>query len=194
LKEKPTILNISEVEVQTEYALLISTCSGAWRYLIGDTIKFTNVDDAEIIITGRTKQFLSLCGEHLSQDNMNRAIDLVSEQLNISIPEFTVAGINYQNLFAHHWYVGTASDLDPELLRKMIDQYLGEVNDDYRVERIAALKEVFITVLPEEAFLDWMKKHGKFGGQHKFPRVMKNDRLEDWKEHIKQYPSKEIKA
>lgn len=194
LKEKPTILNISEVEEQTEYALLISTCSGAWRYLIGDTIKFTNVDDAEIIITGRTKQFLSLCGEHLSQDNMNRAIDLVSEQLNISIPEFTVAGINYQNLFAHHWYVGTASDVDPELLRKMIDQFLGEVNDDYRVERIAALKEVFITVLPEEAFLDWMKKHGKFGGQHKFPRVMKNDRLEDWKEHIKQYPSKEIKA
>jgi hypothetical protein len=118
---------------------------------------------------------------------MNRAIDLSSEELNISIPEFTVAGINYQNLFAHHWYVGTDDKVDPETLRKCIDKYLGEVNDDYRVERIAALKEVFITVLPSVAFIDWMKKHGKFGGQHKFPRVMKADRLEDWKEHIKSY-------
>ena len=183
----PTALNISEVDDQTEYALLISTCSGAWRYLIGDTVKFTDVDKAEIIITGRTKQFLSLCGEHLSQDNMNRAIDLASEELNISIPEYTVAGINYQNLFAHHWYVGTDDKVDAEILRRSIDKNLGEVNDDYRVERIAALKEVFITVLPSVAFIDWMKKHGKFGGQHKFPRVMKNDRLEDWQEHIKQY-------
>jgi hypothetical protein len=118
---------------------------------------------------------------------MNRAIDIVSEQLNISIPEFTVAGINYQNLFAHHWYIGTDDVVDPEQLRTMIDAQLSELNDDYRVERIAALKEVMITVLPSEAFIIWMKKHGKFGGQHKFPRVMKNDRLEDWKEHVKQY-------
>lgn len=192
IKGNPKVLHISEVDDQTEYALLISTCSGAWRYLIGDTVRFTDVDHAEIIITGRTKQFLSLCGEHLSQDNMNRAIDLTSEELNISIPEYTVAGVNYQNLFAHHWYVGTDDPVDPEVLRKCIDKYLGELNDDYRVERTAALKEVIITVLPSVAFIDWMKKHGKFGGQHKFPRVMKSERLEDWREHIKAYHAQQL--
>lgn len=186
LKNNPVTLNISQVEENTDYALLISTCSGAWRYLIGDTIRFTNVDSAEIVITGRTKQFLSLCGEHLSQDNMNRAIDLVSEELNISIPEFTVAGINYENLFAHHWYIGTPDDVDPAVVRASLDKHLCELNDDYRVERTAALKEVMVDVLPAETFISWMKKHGKVGGQHKFPRVMKNDRLEDWRDHVKQ--------
>jgi hypothetical protein len=187
LRDNPVTLNISQVEENTDYALLISTCSGAWRYLIGDTIRFTNVDAAEIVITGRTKQFLSLCGEHLSQDNMNRAIDLVSEELNISIPEFTVAGINYENLFAHHWYIGTPDSVDPNTVKAALDKHLCELNDDYRVERIAALKEVFVDVLPSEAFISWMKKHGKVGGQHKFPRVMKNDRLEDWRNHVKEY-------
>ena len=193
LKNNPVTLNISQVEENTDYALLISTCSGAWRYLIGDTIRFTNVDSAEIVITGRTKQFLSLCGEHLSQDNMNRAIDLVSEELNISIPEFTVAGINYENLFAHHWYIGTPDDIDPAVVRASLDKHLCELNDDYRVERTAALKEVMVDVLPAETFISWMKKHGKVGGQHKFPRVMKNDRLEDWREHVKQNATSKAK-
>ena len=193
LKNNPVTLNISQVEENTDYALLISTCSGAWRYLIGDTIRFTNVDSAEIVITGRTKQFLSLCGEHLSQDNMNRAIDLVSEELNISIPEFTVAGINYENLFAHHWYIGTPDDVDPAVVRASLDKHLCELNDDYRVERTAALKEVMVDVLPAETFISWMKKHGKVGGQHKFPRVMKNDRLEDWREHVKQNATSKAK-
>jgi len=193
LQKNPVTLNISQVEENTDYALLISTCSGAWRYLIGDTIRFTNVDSAEIVITGRTKQFLSLCGEHLSQDNMNRAIDLVSEELNISIPEFTVAGINYENLFAHHWYIGTPDDVDPAVVRASLDKHLCELNDDYRVERTAALKEVMVDVLPAETFISWMKKHGKVGGQHKFPRVMKNDRLEDWREHVKQNASSKAK-
>lgn len=193
LKNNPVTLNISQIEENTDYALLISTCSGAWRYLIGDTIRFTNVDSAEIVITGRTKQFLSLCGEHLSQDNMNRAIDLVSEELNISIPEFTVAGINYENLFAHHWYLGTPDDIDPAVVRASLDKHLCELNDDYRVERTAALKEVMVDVLPAETFISWMKKHGKVGGQHKFPRVMKNDRLEDWRDHVKQNATSKAK-
>lgn len=193
LKNNPVTLNISQIEENTDYALLISTCSGAWRYLIGDTIRFTNVDSAEIVITGRTKQFLSLCGEHLSQDNMNRAIDLVSEELNISIPEFTVAGINYENLFAHHWYIGTPDDIDPAVVRASLDKHLCELNDDYRVERTAALKEVMVDVLPAETFISWMKKHGKVGGQHKFPRVMKNDRLEDWRDHVKQNATSKAK-
>ena len=86
-------LLIDEVEEGKEYAILLSTCAGAWRYLIGDVIKFTSLEECEIVITGRTKHFLSLCGEHLSVDNMNKAIELVANDFNINIPEFAVAGI-----------------------------------------------------------------------------------------------------
>jgi hypothetical protein len=101
--EHPEILNIGQVAEDVEYAMLMTTCAGAWRYLIGDVIKFTSLKNYEIVITGRTKHFLSLCGEHLSQDNMNRAIEMVSTELKINIREFTVAGIPYKTLFAHHW-------------------------------------------------------------------------------------------
>ncbi len=87
-----------KIEEGKEYALLLSSCAGAWRYLIGDVIKFVSIEESEIIITGRTKHFLSLCGEHLSVDNMNKAIELVSNELNINIPEFAVAGIPHQTL------------------------------------------------------------------------------------------------
>ncbi|MBI3510012.1 MAG: GH3 auxin-responsive promoter family protein [Bacteroidetes bacterium] len=187
LKKKPKVLTLAEVDGETEYALVMSTCSGAWRYLIGDTVKFSDVENAEIIITGRTKQFLSLCGEHLSQDNMNRAIDLVAEEFDIEIPEFTVAGINYQNLFAHHWYIGTDSKVDAEKLKVSLDEHLKALNDDYRVERIAALKDIIIEILPVNAFLDWMRKHGKMGSQHKFPRVMRYSMLDDWKKHLGEF-------
>jgi hypothetical protein len=86
-------LLIDEVEEGKEYAILLSTCAGAWRYLIGDVIKFISLEECEIAITGRTKHFLSLCGEHLSVDNMNKAIELVANDFNINIPEFAVAGI-----------------------------------------------------------------------------------------------------
>lgn len=184
LIKNPKTLTIAEVEENTEYALLISTCAGAWRYLIGDTIRFTDVENAEIIITGRTKQFLSLCGEHLSQDNMNRAIDLCAEEFNISINEYTVAGTDYENLFAHHWYIGTDSEVDTDLLRARLDEHLKVLNDDYRVERSAALKNIIVETLPVSVFYDWMRKHGKEGGQHKFPRVLKNERFEDWRAHV----------
>jgi len=184
MRAKPETLTIQQVDTNTEYALLLSTCSGAWRYLIGDTIRFTNVDKACIEITGRTKQFLSLCGEHLSQDNMNRAIELTAEELGIPINEYTVAGINYQNLFAHHWYIACDEHVDPEKLKRTLDEHLKNLNDDYRVERSAALKEVIVDVLPHQVFLEWMRKQGKEGGQHKFPRVLKHQRLEDWRQFV----------
>jgi hypothetical protein len=184
IKPEADALLIDEVEEGKEYALLLSTCAGAWRYLIGDIIKFTSIEDSEIIITGRTKHFLSLCGEHLSVDNMNKAIELVSNELNIDIKEFTVGGIPYQSLFAHQWYVGTDSVVDVKVLKERIDFHLKELNDDYAVERSAALKEVFVKVLPLHKFYDWMESKGKVGGQNKFPRVMKNEQLEEWKKFI----------
>lgn len=182
----PKALMIHEVELYKSYALLISTNAGTWRYLIGDTIQFVDLERCEIIITGRTRHYLSLVGEHLSVDNMNKAINLVSDELNISIGEFTVAGIPHENFFAHHWYIGTDDSVNAEELRHMIDAKLKELNDDYEVERKHALKEVIVDVLSEDTFMNFMRSKGKVGGQHKFPRVLKGKMLEDWQKFLKE--------
>jgi hypothetical protein len=180
----PRTLMIHEVEEGKDYALLISTVAGAWRYLIGDTVRFVDKKNAEIIITGRTKHFLSLVGEHLSVDNMNKAIQLVSEALNISIPEYCVTGEPVGTFFGHHWYIACDQALDAPLIAQKIDQYLCELNDDYAIERKTALKEVKLTVLSESTFLSFLESKGKIGGQHKFPRVLKGSMLTDWKNFI----------
>ncbi|GAB4399373.1 MAG: GH3 auxin-responsive promoter family protein [Microscillaceae bacterium] len=185
-------LLIDEVEEGRDYAILLSTCAGAWRYLIGDTVRFVSKERAEIIITGRTKHFLSLCGEHLSVDNMNRAIELVSQRLNIHVKEFTVAGIPYQTLFAHQWYIGTDDSVAPEVVKQHLDEVLKELNDDYRVERAAALKEILVEVLPNALFYKWMEQKGKIGGQHKFPRVLKANLHQEWQDFLMQQPSNRV--
>lgn len=176
----PDAKMIHEVEEGKEYAMLMSTNAGAWRYLIGDTLKFSDLEHNEVVITGRTKHFLSLTGEHLSVDNMNRAIELASEEMNISIPEYTVVGYPYQNFFAHKWYIACNDNCDTGLLKNKIDQHLRKLNDDYATERDSALKEVFLEKLPEEKFMKFMELKGKLGSQHKFPRVMKGKMLEQW--------------
>ena len=178
--ENPEALMIHEVEEGKDYALLISTNAGAWRYLIGDTVRFVDKENAEIIITGRTKHFLSIVGEHLSVDNMNKAIHLVSEEFNLSIPEYGVRGENVDSLFGHHWYVACDQEVDGVALAKAIDEKLIALNDDYAIERKSALKRIRVTVLKENVFMDFMQAKGKIGGQHKFPRVLKGDILKDW--------------
>ncbi|MBL0145992.1 MAG: GH3 auxin-responsive promoter family protein [Chitinophagaceae bacterium] len=178
--DEPEAYMIHEIEENKDYAILISTNAGAWRYAIGDTVKLVDREHSEIIITGRTKHFLSLVGEHLSVDNMNKAIEMVSDDLNISIPEFTVAGVPHGNFFAHHWYLATDDKANAQDLRNRIDAKLKELNDDYEVERKHALSDVMVTVLPELTFMNFMKLKGKEGGQHKFPRVLKGKMLEDW--------------
>ncbi|MBL7893435.1 MAG: GH3 auxin-responsive promoter family protein, partial [Bacteroidia bacterium] len=186
MKPNPVALHVGQVQEDVEYAILLSTCAGAWRYLIGDTIRFTSLEHYEIKITGRTKHFLSLCGEHLSQDNMNQAIKIVSDELNIDIKEFSVAGINFESLFAHRWYIGTDEKVNADQLKVKIDEQLKILNDDYRVERIAALKDIFVEVLPTHVFYDWMRKIGKEGGQNKFPRVLKKEKLTEWENYLTQ--------
>ncbi|MCW3086613.1 MAG: auxin-responsive promoter [Bacteroidetes bacterium] len=180
------VLHIGKVEEGVEYALLMSTVAGAWRYLIGDVIKFTSLEYNEIAIAGRTKQYLSLCGEHLSVDNMNRAIELAAEELNIEIKEFAVAGINYHTLFAHHWYIGADEEVDVVKLRSLIDEHLKNLNDDYRVERTAALKEVIVEMIPSAVFYEYLQKRVKVGAATKFPRVLKNKDLQGWLDCIAQ--------
>jgi hypothetical protein len=187
IKPKAKALNIKEVELDKDYALLISNCAGAWRYLVGDTIKFTDLKRCEIIITGRTKHFLSLCGEHLSVDNMNQAVKLASAELNVNINEFCALGMPYQGLFAHHWYIGVDKQIDEKILIEKIDGYLKSLNDDYTTERKHALKEVLITTLPNQAFIDFLASKNKLGGQSKFPRVMKGKHLNDWMAFLENY-------
>ncbi len=186
LKEEARALTIDMVEEGREYALLLSTCAGAWRYLIGDTIKFVNKDLSEIVITGRTKHFLNLCGEHLSQENMNMAVKMMEDQLNIAVREFTVAGTRHETMFAHKWYIGTDDMADSTLIRQHIDENLKILNDDYRVERIAAIKDVIVEILPSRVFYDWMRKKGKEGAQNKFPRVLKNKIHQEWETFLKE--------
>jgi GH3 auxin-responsive promoter. len=191
LKPDVTTLTVDEVEENKEYALLLSSCSGAWRYLIGDTVKFTSKELHEIVITGRTKHFLNLCGEHLSQDNMNRAIQMLEEEFNIEVREFTVAGIRHESMFAHKWYIGTNDAIDLELVRNKIDEYLKILNDDYRVERIAAIRDVKVEILPVETFYEFLRRQGKEGGQNKFPRVLRNEKITQWDNFLTEIKGKE---
>jgi hypothetical protein len=181
VKADAETLMINEVQENKDYAIILSTCAGAWRYIIGDVIRFVSLEESELVITGRTKHYLSLCGEHLSVDNMNKAVEMVSEQLNINIPEFTVAGEHFDTLFAHRWYIGTDDPVEADQIREKLDENLKQLNDDYAVEREAALKEIFVEILAVNEFYNYMKEKGKVGGQNKFPRVMKSKSLDDWK-------------
>lgn len=180
----PEVYMIHEIEEDKDYSILISTNAGTWRYAIGDTVKLIDKARNEIIITGRTKHFLSLVGEHLSVDNMNRAIELASEEMNVSIPEFTVAGVPYGNFFAHQWYIATDDKVDALKFAALLDEKIKAINDDYEVERMHALQAVMVKVLPEKIFMDFLQSKGKLGGQHKFPRVLKGKVLEEWKSFI----------
>ncbi|MCD6011515.1 MAG: auxin-responsive promoter family protein [Flavipsychrobacter sp.] len=185
VKPNPETFLVHEVQEGVEYAVVISTCSGAWRYIIGDVLRFTNTREYEIAIVGRTKQFLSLCGEHMSVDNMNKAIETVSKQLNITIREFAVAGKTLDNLFAHQWYIGTDnSNVDAQKVKELLDETLCKLNDDYEVERTSALKEVFVEILPANVFIDYLRAKGKEGAMSKFPRVLKNGTLADWEKYL----------
>lgn len=190
VRQDANTLLVDEVKENEEYALLLSSVAGAWRYLIGDTVKMIDKERNEIVITGRTKFFLNYCGEHLSQENMNRAIEMMGKNLNVDIREFTVAAIHYDSMFAHKWFIGTDDKLDPQKARQEIDKNLKKLNDDYRVERSAAIKEVFVEVLPIDAFYAYMKKYGKIGGQNKFPRVLKNSTYQDWEQFLRTYNQK----
>ena len=186
LKHNPTCLTINEIEKGVDYALVITTCSGAWRYLLGDTIRFIHPERSEFIITGRTKHFLSVCGEHLSVDNMNQAIYRISQELNVSIKEFTVSAIEEGGKFKHSWYIGCETVISADIILPLLDEELKRVNDDYSVERKSVLGQPQIKVIPIAIFYKWQEKQGKMGGQNKFPRVMKSSIFKEWESFVYQ--------
>ena len=184
LKEHTLALTIKEIQPNVDYALLISTCSGAWRYMIGDTVKFTDTEKAEIVVSGRTKHFLSVTGEHLSVDNMNKAIEEVSAKLGFICKEFTVYAENKNAVFRHVWFIGCDTNTDNALLTTLLDETLSKLNDDYRIERAHALHTPKVNTVPNETFYKFLKIRGKEGGQVKFPRVIKGELQNAWQNFV----------
>ena len=180
LSSNAQALPLHQVKENTEYALVVSTCSGLWRYLIGDTIRFTSMLDYEIKITGRISHFMSTCGEHLSIENMDQAIKATAEILGIQIQEYTLYALK-NGKHKHHWYLGTDKILNDTLVAKVLDQELKKINDDYASLRKHVIDLPTVNVIPNSFFLNFLAQKGKIGGQNKFPRALKGTQLDEWK-------------
>lgn len=182
LLDRYAAFTIDEVQPDVDYALVITTHAGLWRYLIGDLVRFTDIEQREVLITGRIKQFLSLCGEHLSLDNINQAVYDVSQSSGFEAVEFTLCA-NPEEL-QHHWFIGSDDLQDGKELVLKIDDRLKELNDDYRCARAINLKEPLVTVVPTKRFYAFMESLGKSGSQHKVPRVMNAVQKKRWQKFL----------
>lgn len=184
LKQDAPSITLAEVEIDQDYVLLISTVSGAWRYIIGDTIEFTDVVKAEIRITGRTKFFLNVVGSQLSVNKMNSALRQIEEKFDIEIPEFTLAATRINDEFHHHWYLGTETSVENKVLADTLDEVLKKANKNYKVARNKALKGIKVTTIPSSIFSEWSGAQKKKGGQVKMERVMSEDKFVEWENFV----------
>ncbi len=185
LKNNAPSLTLKEVELDKDYILVISTVSGAWRYLIGDTIKFTNIEKAEIKITGRTKFFLNTVGSQLSVNKMDDAIKHLEKKFSTQITEYTICAKRFEDdKFYHSWYLGYNLEADEKEIANALDKFLKDANKNYKVARRKALHGVKVKIIPVEKFHEWNDKNKKKGGQVKMARVMKEDKFAEWEEFV----------
>lgn len=176
-KENPKVISLQEVEVGKNYALVISTNAGLWRYKIGDTIKFTSTFPYRFRISGRTKHFINAFGEEVIVENAEAAIRHACEKTGAMITNFTAAPVYFedsQSKGAHEWVVEFKKH--PENLdnfTKLLDSKLREVNSDYDAKRHKdlALRQLILHAAPHGLFDAWLGRKGKLGGQHKVPRL-----------------------
>lgn len=183
--EHPRTLDLSEVEVGENYAVVITTNAGLWRYKIGDTIKFTSTDPYRFVISGRTKHFINAFGEELIVENAERGIATACEKTGALVDDFTAAPryIGDGQKGCHEWIIEFSQPpQDMEQFVKILDASLRAINTDYdakRTKNIAVEAPVVHAVAPG-TFYRWMKKRGKLGGQNKVPRLAnKRDYVED---------------
>ena len=184
LKPDAPVVPLGEVQPEVDYVLVISTVSGAWRYLIGDTIKFTDVERMEIRITGRTKFFLNVVGSQLSVNKMNDAVKELEREFDIKIPEFTVSAVKKNGEFYHKWYLGIEGDADEKQLADSLDNTLKEANKNYGVARSKALKGVEVVKVSPDLFFEWSAENKKKGGQVKMEKVMQEEKFAEWESFV----------
>lgn len=175
----PTIVSLADVEVDENYAMVISTNGGLWRYIIGDTVRFTSKFPYKIKITGRTKHFINAFGEEVIIDNAEQAISIACERTGALVHEFTAGPVfmGTQSKGAHQWII--EFEKDPTSLEQFIsilDNSLKMLNSDYEAKRHKNLTLEMPQVIqaPHGTFYSWMKKRGKIGGQNKIPRLSNN--------------------
>jgi hypothetical protein len=174
--DQPQTIGLDQVELNKNYALVISTNAGLWRYKIGDTIKFTSLAPFRIKISGRTKHFINAFGEEVIIENAEAAITRACDQTGASITNFTVAPVYFagRSRGGHEWVIEFSSQ--PNDLAKfeyLLDSTLREINSDYDAKRQQDLALVAprIHVAPAGTFYRWLEQKGKLGGQHKVPRL-----------------------
>lgn len=175
----PTFLPLEAVETDKNYAMVITTSGGLWRYIIGDTVRFTSLLPHKFIISGRTKHYINAFGEELMVDNADKAISITSRETGAKVKEYTAAPLFMLDKAKglHQWFIEfekkPASIKDFETL---LDKHLQELNSDYEAKRYKeiSLQPLRIVVSREGTFYDWLKQKGKLGGQHKIPRLSNN--------------------
>lgn len=179
-KENPTVLPIWEVEMDRNYAMVITTTSGLWRYQIGDTVKFTQLRPYKFFISGRTKSFINAFGEELIVDNAEKGIAQACESTGAEVAEYTAAPIfmDAQGKCSHQWIIDFRKEpADVQEFGRILDEALQRINSDYEAKRYKniTLQPLQIIKAPQGLFDQWLKSKGKLGGQHKVPRLC-NDR------------------
>jgi len=179
-KKEPETIGLKDVEIGQQYALIINTNGGLWRYLIGDTIQFSSLNPYYIKVTGRLKHYINAFGEEVIVDNTDKAIAIASEKTNSIVNDYTAAPIYFSenNNGAHEWFI--EFEKEPENINHFIyelDNALKNINSDYEAKRHKdiALRKPVVKILPNGLFTEWLRSKGKLGGQHKVPRLS-NDR------------------
>jgi hypothetical protein len=170
------VIPLSEVELEKNYAVLITTNAGLWRYKIGDTVRFTSLEPYRIKITGRTKHHINVFGEELIIENAEEALKKASQQTDCEIVDYTVAPIFMHNKEkgAHEWMIEFKTPpQDFSFFVECLDKNLQSINSDYEAKRFnnMTLNAPRVHVAREMLFYDWLKKKNKLGGQHKIPRL-----------------------
>jgi hypothetical protein len=177
----PKVLTLEQVEFDKNYAIVITTNAGLWRYVIGDTIKFTKLSPFRIKITGRTKTFINAFGEELIEDNALKALAITCEKTNSEIIAFTAAPVYLgDNNARHQWLIEFAKPPeDLAYFSEILDNALKAQNSDYEAKRYHDLMLVLpeVIAVPEKTFYNWLKKNGKLGGQNKIPKLSNNRKI-----------------
>lgn len=175
-KENPTIVPLWAVETGKNYAMVISTSCGLWRYIIGDTVSFTSTNPYKFVITGRTKHFINAFGEELIVDNAEKGLAYACEQTGAEVLEYTAAPVFMDDnaKCRHQWLIEFSKEpADIDKFATLLDNKLQEINSDYEAKRYKniTLQHLEIVKARTNLFNDWLKSKGKLGGQHKVPRL-----------------------